>query len=203
MHIIDISNDLLTAEVYEDDPVPKLQSVRALEKGDPYTLNALYAGLHNGTHVDAPSHFLEGAADISEVALDACIGPCRVVEVTPGVVTGEVVENSFPRNCERILLKSGGKAFLHESAATVLAYYGCKLVGTDGLSVEPSNGTGETHKALLSANVAILEGLNLTEVSGGEYFLIAPPVKIGGGEAAFTRAVLISDYIFWSGKADR
>ena len=44
MHIIDISNDLLTAEVYEDDPVPKLQSVRALEKGDPYTLNALYAG---------------------------------------------------------------------------------------------------------------------------------------------------------------
>jgi arylformamidase len=101
------------------------------------------------------------------------------------------------------LLKSGGKAFLHESAATVLAYYGCKLVGTDGLSVEPSNGTGETHKALLSANVAILEGLNLAEVPGGEYFLIAPPVKIGGGEAAFTRAVLISDYIFWSGKADR
>ena len=51
MHIIDISNDLLTAEVYEDDPVPKLQSVRALEKGDPYTLNALYAGLHNGTRL--------------------------------------------------------------------------------------------------------------------------------------------------------
>ncbi len=203
MHIIDISNDLLTAEVYEDDPVPRLESVRALEKGDRYTLNALYAGLHNGTHIDAPAHFLEGAADISEVPLEACIGPCRVLEVTPGVITGEVVENAFPRNCERILLKSGGKAFIHESAAAAMAYYGCKLVGTDGLSVEPPNGTGETHKAFLTEKVALLEGLNLAEVAGGEYFLIAPPVKIGGAEAAFTRAVLISDYIFWSGKADR
>lgn len=91
---------------------------------------------------------------------------------------------------------------MHETAAEALAYYGCKLVGTDALTVEPPHGTGEAHRAFLQENVVLLEGLNLSETKNGDYFLIAPPVKIGGAEAAFTRAVLISDYIFWSGKAN-
>lgn len=200
MKIIDISNDLLTAEVYEGDPVPELAPVAEIKNGSAYNLNALYAGLHNGTHIDAPLHFLEGAPDIGAVPLETCIGPCRVIEVSPGVITGELVENAFPRGAERILLKSSGKAFVHETAAEAMAYYGCKLCGTDGLTVEPPHGTGQTHRAFLQENVVLLEGLNLTEVTNGEYFLIAPPVKIGGAEAAFTRALLVSDYIFWSGK---
>lgn len=201
MKIIDISNDLLTAEVYEGDPVPELSPIAKLQNGDAYNLHALYAGLHNGTHMDAPLHFLEDAPDVGAIPLETCIGPCRVIEVSPGIITGEVVENAFPRGVERILLKSGGKAFIHETAAEAMAYYGCKLCGTDGLTVEPPHGTGQTHRAFLQENVVLLEGLNLSETANGEYFLIAPPVKIGGAEAAFTRAVLISDYIFWSGKA--
>lgn len=201
MKILDISNDLLTAEVYEGDPVPELHPVCTIQNGDYYNLNALYAGLHNGTHIDAPLHFLEGAPDISEIPLEVCIGPCKVLEVSPGVITGEVVENSFPRGVERLLLKSNGRAFVHESAAETMAYYGCRLVGTDGLTVEPPQGTGAAHRAFLQENVVILEGLNLSEAANGDYFLIAPPIKIGGAEAAFTRALLVSDYIFWSGKA--
>lgn len=83
MKLIDISNDLLTAEVYEGDPVPELHTVKSIEAGDRYNLSALAAGLHNGTHMDAPLHFLSGGADVSKVPLDACIGPCRVLEVTP------------------------------------------------------------------------------------------------------------------------
>ena len=137
MKIIDISNDLLTAEVYAGDPVPELHTLKSLENGDRYNLNALYAGLHNGTHIDAPLHFLDGGADAAQIPLDVCIGPCRVLEVTPGIITGEVVENSFPRGCERLLLKSSGKAFIHETAAQAMTYYGCKLVGTDALSIDP------------------------------------------------------------------
>lgn len=201
MKIIDISNDLLTAEVYEGDPVPELSPIAELQNGDAYNLNALYAGLHNGTHIDAPLHFLENAPDVGAISLETCIGSCRVIEVSPGIITGEVVENAFPRGVERILLKSGGKAFIHETAAEAMAYYGCKLCGTDGLTVEPPHGTGQTHRAFLQENVVLLEGLNLSETANGEYFLIAPPVKINGAEAAFTRALLVSDYIFWSGKA--
>lgn len=202
MKIIDISNDLLTAEVYEGDPVPELTPLCTLENGDYYNLNALYAGLHNGTHMDAPLHFFHGAADIASVPPETCIGPCRVLEVSPGIITGEVVENSFPRGVERLLIKSGGRAFIHTSAAEAMAYYGCKLVGTDALTVEPPNSTGATHRAFFNSDVVLLEGLNLTEAQNGAYFLIAPPVKIGGAEAAFVRALLVSDYIFWSGKTN-
>ena len=141
-------------------------------------------------------------ADAAQIPLDVCIGPCRVLEVTPGIITGEVVENSFPRGCERLLLKSSGRAFIHETAAQAMTYYGCKLVGTDALSIDPDyDETGAAHCAFLRENVVILEGLNLASVHNGEYFLIAPPVKIGEAEAAFVRAVLVSDYIFWSGKS--
>lgn len=202
MKIIDISNDLLTAEVYEGDPVPELAPLSAIQNGDSYNLNALYAGLHNGTHTDAPLHFLDGGTDIASMPPEIFIGSCRVLEVSPGIITGEVVENAFPRGVERLLLKGNGRAFVHETAAEALAYYGCKLVGTDALTVEPPHGKGEAHYAFANENVAILEGLNLSEVKNGEYFLIAPPVKISGAEAAFTRALLISDYIFWSGKVN-
>lgn len=81
-----------------------------------------------------------------------------------------------------------------------MAHLGYELVGTDGVTVEVPDSDGSTHRTLLNANIAILEGLNLENAKSGEYFLIAPPVKIGGAEASFTRAVLISDYIFWSSK---
>ena len=110
MRIIDISNDILSAEVYEGDPVPELISLASLKNGDRYNLNAVNMGLHNGTHMDAPLHYIDGADGIDKVKPDAFIGPCTVLEVSPGIITGSVVEEYFPRRAERILLKSGGKA---------------------------------------------------------------------------------------------
>lgn len=128
-------------------------------------------GLHNGTHMDAPLHFIDGADGIDKVKPDAFIGPCTVLEVSPGIITGSVVEEYFPRRAERILLKSGGRAFIHRSAADAMAYFGYKLVGTDGLDVEPPQSENyETHKALLGQNIAVLEGLDLSDVANGEYF---------------------------------
>lgn len=200
MRILDISNDLLTAEVYPDDPVPELAAMEALEDGSCYNVNAIYAGLHNGTHIDAPLHVFSDGADVASVPLDTCIGPCCVLSVPSGILTGEYMENHYPEGAERVLLKSGGRAFLHESAAEVMVQRGCRLIGTDGLSVEQQNSTGSVHRSLLNEGVVLLEGLNLEEAGDGQYFLFAPPVKISTAEAAFTRAVLITDYIFWSGK---
>ena len=67
--------------------------------------------------MDAPLHFIDGADGIDKVKPDAFIGPCTVLEVSPGIITGSVVEEYFPRRAERILLKSGGRAFIHRSAA--------------------------------------------------------------------------------------
>ena len=200
MKIIDISNDLLTAEVFEGDPVPELNRVREISSDSAYNLSTITACLHNGTHIDAPLHFLIDGADIDKYDLETFIGPCTVLEVSPGIITGQLVEDCFPRGCKRILLKSQGRAFIHETAAEIMAYLGYELVGTDGTTVEDPDSNGAAHRALLSSNIAVLEGLNLEEATNGEYFLIAPPVKIVGAEASFTRALLVSDYIFWSKK---
>lgn len=198
MKIIDISNDLLTAEVFEGDPVPELTAVKEISQDSFYNLSTISACLHNGTHVDAPSHFIPDGESIEKYDLEKFIGPCRVIEVSPGIITGKLIEDCFPRGCKRILIKSKGKAHLHETAAVAIAYFGFELVGTDGTTIEAPDSSGTAHRALLNKNIAILEGLNLENATNGEYFLIAPPIKIGGAEAAFSRAVLVSDYIFWS-----
>lgn len=200
MKIIDISNDLLTAEVYEGDPGPEMKKVREISPDSYYNLSVLDACLHNGTHIDAPLHFVPDADSVDKLPLEKFIGPCKVIEVSEGIITGRLVEEYFPRDCKRVLIKSKGRAFIHYTGAEVMSYLGYELVGTDGVTVEAPDSDGSTHRSLLNANIAILEGLNLEEVKSGEYFLIAPPVKIGGAEASFTRAVLISDYIFWSSK---
>lgn len=200
MRIVDISNDLLTAEVFAGDPVPELAPVKSIKDGGLCNLNAIYAGLHNGTHMDAPLHFIDGGDSIEKIPPEVFVGACTVLQVSPGIITGEVVEEYFPRNIQRILLKSNGRAFIHKSAADAMAYQGYTLIGTDSQTVEPPQSNGETHKSLLGHNIALLEGLNLSEVKNGEYFLIAPPVKIATAEAAPVRALLITDYIFWSGK---
>lgn len=198
MKIIDISNDMLTAEVYEGDPVPELTKIKSISEGSAYNLSTLNACLHNGTHIDAPLHFLEDGESIDKCSPDLFVGPCTVLEVSPGIITGQLVEDFFPRDCRRILLKSRGRAFLHETAAEVMSYLGYELVGTDAPSIEDYDSTGAAHRTLLSSGIAVLEGLNLEEATNGEYFLIAPPVLIAGAEASFTRALLVSDYIFWS-----
>lgn len=199
MKIFDITKELMSAQVYPGDPEPKLEQVRSIENGADYNLSTAFMCLHNGTHIDAPLHFLDGADDISSVDPTAFVGPCAVIEVPEGIITGAIVERYFPRNIKRILIKSHGKAFLHETAATELSYMGCRLIGTDAQSIETEDSGGRTHRALLMDNVSVLEGLDLSEVSEGDYFLVAPPLKIKGAEAAPCRALLISDYIFWSG----
>lgn len=199
MKIFDISKDVLTAEVYPGDPEPRLNKLANINDGADYNLSEISMCLHNGTHIDAPLHFLDGGDDITAVDPSAFVGPCVVIEVPEGIITGAIVDRYFPRNTKRILIKSSGKAFLHETAATELAVLGCYLVGTDAQTIETEESGGRTHRALLTDNIAILEGLDLSEIQEGDYFLVAPPLKIEGAEAAPCRALLISDYIFWSG----
>ncbi|MCH5191808.1 MAG: cyclase family protein [Oscillospiraceae bacterium] len=199
MKFIDISRDVMTAEVFKGDPAPKLERVQKIDENSEYNLSKISMCLHNGTHMDAPLHFLPDGNDICTVPPDAFFGPCVVVEVPPILITGSYVEEYFPRNTKRVLIKSGGKAFLHESAASELSYMGYYLVGTDALTVEPEGSDGRSHRMLMLDNIAVLENLDLDSVSPGDYFLSAAPIKISGAEAAPVRAILISDYIFWSG----
>lgn len=200
MNIIDISRDILTAEVYPEDPEPRIQRYEKMEEGDDCNLTALYMCLHNATHIDAPNHFIEDGTTVEALELERFIGECTVIEVPEGPIHGAFVDENIREGCERILIKSGGKAYFSDSGAFALAALGVKLVGTDSNSVGTHGAQIGPHRAFLGADIPLLEGLNLTDVSPGKYFLIAPPLSISGVEAAPTRALLISDYLFWGKK---
>ena len=200
MKIIDISKDVMTCEVYPGDPLPNIEMVRTISDECEYNLGKISMCLHNGTHMDAPLHYLPNGNDVTEIDPEVFMGPCVVVEVKEEFITGAFVEEYFPRNATRILIKSHGKAVFHESAASELSHLGYNLVGTDSLSVEPEGSDGRTHRMFMVDNIALLENLDLSNVEPGKYFLVAAPVKISGAEAAPVRAMLISDFIFWSGE---
>lgn len=158
--------------------------------------------LHTGTHIDAPLHMIDGGATMEAYALDRFISGCRVLDLTDvkGMIHKEDLEPFGIGEGEFILLKTSNSLEDHfnfefvslaADGAAYLADLGINGVGIDSLGIERDQEGHPTHKALLSKNIIILEGLRLKEVPAGQYELIALPVRLVGVEAAPTRAVLI------------
>lgn len=198
MHLIDITRDVTTAEVYPGDPPTVLRQVRTIGDESDYNLSELCACVHAGTHMDAPLHFIEDGPSVTQLPPDAFVGPCTVLEVKDSPITGECVNRRFPQNAERLLIKGNGEVTFMDSAAYEAAELPLRLIGTDAASIGMKTCELQTHKAFLSKGIVILEGLDLSEVEPGNYFLIALPMKIGGAEGAPVRAFLADDYIFWT-----
>jgi arylformamidase len=192
--------------VYEGDPGIEITAWSALAKGNSSNVSVLQFGAHTGTHVDAPAHFIEGARRIDALSLESLIGPARVIQVPDEVLE---IDPGFLATCnlegvERVLFHTRNSKFWSEGfrkdfthlspeAAEILVDLGVKLVGTDYLSIEKfHSGHHRTHLALLSKNVIIVEGLNLTGIEAGDYELICLPLKIaeGSGDGSPARAVL-------------
>jgi arylformamidase len=192
--------------VYEGDPGIEITAWSALAKGNSSNVSVLQFGAHTGTHVDAPAHFIEGARRIDALSLESLIGPARVIQVTDEVLE---IDPGFLAKCdlegvERVLFHTRNSKFWSEGfrkdfthlspeAAEILVDLGVKLVGTDYLSIEKfHSGHHRTHLALLSKNVIIVEGLNLTGIEAGDYELICLPLRIaeGSGDGSPARAVL-------------
>ena len=181
MKIIDITRELFSCKVFPGDMRPSFKRVRQMP-GDPYNLTNISLCAHNGTHIDAPRHFIPDGASIDELCLDLFYGRCAVVEPH-----GRIDENAvapFLEN-ERLLIK--GNCEVTEEAAKAVASSAVRLLGVENQSA----GTDETHIILLGGGVALLEGLNLEDVDPGEYILSAFPLKLAGCEGAPVRAVLL------------
>ena len=144
--------------------------------------------------MDAPSHVLPDGEPIGRLPLDAFIGPARVVDL-PG--RGEVGPDALPRRClgvERVLFRTGGRAFLSPLAAVRLWERGAILVGTDAMSLDPQDAADlPVHRTLLSRAVAVLENLDLSDASPGDYRLVALPLFFKELDASPVRAILIKE----------
>lgn len=198
MHLIDITRDITAAEPYPGDPPTVVRRVKTIGEEADYNLSVLCTSVHTGTHVDAPLHFLEDGASVTELPDEAFVGPCTVLEIKDSPITGECVNRRFPQNAERLLIKGGGEVTFMDSAAFEAAELPLRLIGTDARSISMETCELQTHKAFLRKGIVILEGLDLSAVEPGNYFLIALPMKIGTAEGAPVRAYLADDYIFWT-----
>jgi arylformamidase len=210
MRIYDITVPIQArTPVFPGDPGVEIETVLALQRGDAANVSLLRFGAHTATHVDAPVHFIEGGSTVAEMPLDALIGSARVIELPDeqDAVRPEDVTPNKLQGARRVLFKTRNSAFWGEidkgfrqdfayitpAAAQALADAGVRLVGIDYLSVEKFGAaTFDTHTALLSRGVVILEGLDLRAVGAGLYELLCLPLKLasGCGDGAPARAVL-------------
>lgn len=193
MKITDISQELLSAAVYEGDPTPRIDSIQSMEKGDLYNLSSLSMCLHNGTHIDAPSHFMKDGKTVEEIPLSAFVGECYVREHTGDISANdarEILKMARANGAgERILLK--GDLTVTEEAAKVFAEGDILLLGNEGQTVGPADAPMAVHLALLSHEVVLLEGIVLKNVKEGKYILSAAPINIKGAEGSPCRAWLM------------
>ena len=195
MKIHDISHEIFNCQIYPGDPIPEKKTLCSMENGDLYNLTAFSMCAHNGTHIDAPFHFIKDGKTVDSISLAALIGMACVVEYH-GIVSGEaaveILEKAKNQNLQaakRILIK--GDAEVSVEAAKVFAEDGILLLGDESQTVGPENAPMEVHLILLGANVVLLEGIRLSEVSEGVYFLNAAPLNLSGVDGSPCRAVLI------------
>ena len=193
--------------IYKGDPGVEVSPFKSIAGGDSANVSQISFGVHTGTHVDAPNHFVEGGKRVHEIDPEKLMGPCRVVAIGDEVIAIEPEHVGDITGVERVIFKTRNSQFWSEpekgfrsdfsyltpATAKLLVENGVVPVGIDYLSIEKSGSPGHpVHVTLLEKEIVILEGLDLRKVSGGDYELICMPLKyIGaGGDGAPARTFL-------------
>ena len=190
---------------WPDNPPVMLERVMDLDRGDECNLSQLVMGVHSGTHMDGPVHFMHGAAGLDEMPLGATIGEARVVEIDdPHEIRVDGLRAHRLQAGERVLFRTSNSTrcwpaerfvedfvYISEPAALHLAETKVQTVGVDYLSVGGYRADGaKVHRILLGADIWIIEGLDLSGVAPGRYEIIGLPIKLRHSDGAPARAIL-------------
>jgi arylformamidase len=208
MRIYDVSVGISPQmPVWPGDPPVTLKRVSEIAKGANANVSRLECGVHIGTHVDAPSHFIDGAPAVETLSLKTLNGRAYVVDLPEAeVLDAATLEAAgIPPRTRRLLFKTRNSEFwpsegsefrtdfvgVDRSGAEWLVKKGVQLVGIDYLSIAPYKQSRPTHRVLLNAGVVVIEGLDLSQVSRGRYTLHCLPLKLMGSDGAPARAILV------------
>ena len=195
MKIYDISQEVFSCSVFPGDVPPERNVLETIEGGSICNLTALKMCAHNGTHVDAPYHFYKDGKTIDQVSLSKFIGKCYVTHAS-GPLSTEMAQAIVNKAKEvdaeaakKILV--GGDMNVTEEAAEVFTKEGIELFGNESQTVGPLEAPAAVHYKMLAAEVVLLEGIRLSGIEEGVYFLNAAPLNLGGADGAPCRAVLM------------
>ena len=190
MKIYDISQEVFSCVVFPGDPKPERKIMSSTAAGDLYNLTALSMCAHNGTHLDAPFHFLGEGKTVDQLPLETFVGESYVARHEGDVTAADaqaILEKA--NGIQRILL--AGRLTVTAEAAHVFADSGILLLGNESQTVGPENAPMQVHLILLGKGIVLLEGTVLKDVPEGRYFLSAAPLNLGGADGAPCRAYLI------------
>ncbi|HVD66783.1 MAG TPA: cyclase family protein [Gaiellaceae bacterium] len=190
-------------QIYAGDPGVELERTSSIAEGGHANVSKLSMGVHTGTHVDAPVHFIEGAPGMEGVPLDALYGPAVVVDATAVVADSlgeaDLEALDIPKGAERVILKTRNSELwnregftrdflrLDGSGARYIVSRGIRAIGIDYLSI----GDHDAHRELLGAGVVPVEGLDLRGIEPGAYTFVCLPIDLVGSDGAPARAILI------------
>jgi len=192
--IYDITQPLFECAVFPGDPKPERETLLSIENGDVCNLTYFKMCAHNGTHIDAPYHFINTSYGVDEIPLDKLIGMAYVSEEEGNIDAkraNEILENARQQckeSAKRILIK--GKAVVTNDAAKVFAENNIDLIGNESQTVGPENAPREVHLTLLSKNIVLLEGIRLEKVPTGVYYLNCAPLNLTKADGSPCRAIL-------------
>ena len=196
--IYDISQHVFASENYPTHPSANHYKVKDMNTGDKYNLTCFTMCAHNGTHVDAPNHFIKDGKSIEQMSLSCFMGWCTVVKHQGDVTKEDALHFvTQSKNTKRLLIK--GDAVVTLEAAEVFAESDLILVGNESSSVGPVNAPMAVHLVLLKKEITLLENIRLAEVPEGIYWLNAIPLALEGSDGSPCRAVLLTADEFLEG----
>lgn len=195
--------------VWPGDPPVRLSAKSHVSRDGGHTvrLTSIEMGSHTGTHIDAPYHMLGEGKRLEEFPLETLTGRATVVEIPECSSIGRAELQRFNwTGVERVLFKTENSqhwqdgefyerfVYLDPEGAQFLAQLGVKLVGIDYLSIDKfKSDSHPSHFVLMTKNILILEGLNLSRVPAGEYTLIALPLNLHNADGAPARVILTNE----------
>lgn len=207
MKIHDISRPVAKGmPVWPGDTAYDFSLVAKISEGSSVNVGRVEMSVHTGAHADAPLHFEDGAPDIASVPLETYVGPCVVADVRPsgrGIMPADLPGDLEAQLAEapRLLLRTyanrpaefdEGMSHATPELAAWLGARGVVLLGVDTDSMDAFESKELlAHRALLAEGVAILEGIDLSDVEPGSYELVALPLRLVGADGSPVRAVLI------------
>ncbi|MBW6465041.1 MAG: cyclase family protein [Brevefilum sp.] len=212
MKIFDISVPI-TPEmpVWPGDPAVDLQQVSAIASGELANITHISMSVHTGTHIDAPKHFIDSGKTVGQIPLEKLVGEVLLMQMDDSVnVISELALQIHPafdllKDSRKVLFRTRNSSLwrtspnefrmdyvgIDKSGAEFLAALGLDLIGVDYLSIAPFDETLTPHQTLLTKEIVLLEGLDLSNIPAGIYELYCLPISLPGCEGAPARVILV------------
>lgn len=204
MKLIDITRPIFTGmTVWPGDEDVIIERTSLISEGSAANISRLHAGVHAGTHIDAPLHFLDNGDSVDKIDINLFAGRVKIIDTQESKSIRYEHVKSVNKEAGAVFFKTSSSmrtleepfdtafAGLEYEAADHLVDKGIKVIGTDALSIERYGNKGnEVHKLLLGNGVLIIEGLLLKDISPGIYNYICLPMLIMGSDGAPARVVL-------------